>query len=184
MCSRWAGGLDGVCESAQPQLRPFLSLQCMVMQDTTKHGWRHGAAECVVALPPNPALMPLCAVPTQIRLCELPQGAGSASVSKSLLGQHYSRAHKLALDPLCPAHCFYSCGEDGLVRRNAAGVGFCVGTCLRNKRALGSYRSGVLLAGCLHNKRALDVQASGVPRHRSQHLEASCLLWALPHHLG
>jgi hypothetical protein len=52
----------------------------------------------------------------QVRLCELPQGAGSASVSKSLLGQHYSRAHKLALDPLCPAHCFYSCGEDGLVR--------------------------------------------------------------------
>jgi hypothetical protein len=57
----------------------------------------------------------LCAL--QVRLCELPQGTGSGSVSKSLLGQHYSRAHKLALDPLCPAHCFYSCGEDGLVRR-------------------------------------------------------------------
>lgn len=51
----------------------------------------------------------------QVRLCELPEGAGSSSVTKSLLGQHYSRAHKLAMDPLCPAHCFYSCGEDGLV---------------------------------------------------------------------
>lgn len=166
MRSRWAGEPDTVRESAQPQLRPFLSLQRMAMPDTMKHGWRHGAAECVVALPPNPALLPLCALPTQVRLCELPQGAGSASVSKSLLGQHYSRAHKLALDPLCPAHCFYSCGEDGLVRRDAAGVGFL--------RTTASPKQSV----------HWTLPASGVSGRPDQHPEASCLPWALPHHRG
>jgi hypothetical protein len=28
---------------------------------------------------------------------------------------HQGRAHKLALDLQAPAHCFYSCGEDGEV---------------------------------------------------------------------
>lgn len=56
----------------------------------------------------------ICCAP-QVRLAELPEGASSVGVSTSLLGQHGGRAHKLALDPLNPSYCFYSCGEDGQV---------------------------------------------------------------------
>ncbi|WIA43907.1 hypothetical protein OEZ86_010313 [Tetradesmus obliquus] len=56
-----------------------------------------------------------CAADGQVRLVELPEGAGSLSVAKTLLGEHMGRAHKLALDPLNPGCCFYSSGEDGQV---------------------------------------------------------------------
>lgn len=136
---------------------------------------------CPLSSPPPAPLLPLCVLPTQVRLCELPQGAGSASVSKSLLGQHYSRAHKLALDPLCPAHCFYSCGEDGLVRRDTAGVLFL----LRGRASTTSVHweaTAALLqewgSACKVSPQqiALDGQASGVSRRPNQYLEASCLL--------
>ncbi|WIA23425.1 hypothetical protein OEZ85_000180 [Tetradesmus obliquus] len=56
-----------------------------------------------------------CAADGEVRLVELPEGAGSLSVAKTLLGEHMGRAHKLALDPLNPGCCFYSSGEDGQV---------------------------------------------------------------------
>eukprot|EP00775_Hariotina_reticulata_P005688 gene5688-5926_t len=58
-------------------------------------------------------LLVTCAADGQVRLSEVPEGASRESVNSFLLAQHGDRAHKLCLDQLNPAHCFYSCGEDG-----------------------------------------------------------------------
>eukprot|EP00879_Flechtneria_rotunda_P026284 GHRR01028017.1.p1 GENE.GHRR01028017.1~~GHRR01028017.1.p1 ORF type:complete len:242 (+),score=72.26 GHRR01028017.1:548-1273(+) len=86
-----------------------------------------------------------CAADGQVRLSELPEGAGSLSASTFLLGQHTGRAHKLALDPLSPAHCFYSCGEDAMVMhfdlRDSAGA-----------RLQGAGSSSSRVGGCCRRK--------------------------------
>ncbi|KAI8473609.1 MAG: WD40-repeat-containing domain protein [Monoraphidium minutum] len=56
-----------------------------------------------------------CAADGQVRVADLPPGAGPRGVASRKLAQHDGRAHRLALDPLCDRSCFYSCGEDGEV---------------------------------------------------------------------
>ena len=51
-----------------------------------------------------------CAADGQVHLHYLGEGGYNSDV----LGQHFGRAHKLSLDPVC-THAFLSCGEDGLV---------------------------------------------------------------------
>lgn len=48
----------------------------------------------------------------QVRVGEVLPGGGYTS---QRWHTHQGRAHKLALDLQAPAHCFYSCGEDGEV---------------------------------------------------------------------
>jgi hypothetical protein len=52
----------------------------------------------------------------------LPPGGGARTITSRKLAQHDGRAHRLALDPLNPRFCFYSCGEDGEVCDRAAAL--------------------------------------------------------------
>eukprot|EP00877_Chromochloris_zofingiensis_P004808 jgi/Chrzof1/14328/UNPLg00601.t1 len=63
----------------------------------------------------NDNTMVTCAADGQVRVNTLPEGVSGKTVSSKQLAKHDGRVHKLALDPLSPQHCFYSCGEDGEV---------------------------------------------------------------------